>query len=195
MFAADWVDRLNRRERYLLNLHGIGAPPQPGTLHRYDYDPFAETREGEEHGETERARDRHWLMQWQYQRIGGWLKWRGFIGRKLPRDKFDKAFAAAFPASPATHSGSVREDATIEAVESRGVRQPKAAPKSEQVQRALKAHGFDRDRQGKSYGQIAQIIGREVGMGPTAQALDAVTKDTTNNKYYDYGGCCRGVIL
>jgi hypothetical protein len=99
MFRIEWVGRLKRRERHLLDHHGAGPPPQSSTLYRSDYDPFAEMHEGEEHGETERARDRYWLMQWQYERVNSWLRWKGFTGRKFPREKFDKVFVAEFSQS------------------------------------------------------------------------------------------------
>jgi hypothetical protein len=96
-FAGDWVGRLTRRERYLLDRHGLGPGPQPGTLHQAAYDPFAEINEGEEHTETEGARSRHWLMQWQRAWVGKWQKERGFTGPKFARAKFEMELIEAFP--------------------------------------------------------------------------------------------------
>jgi hypothetical protein len=52
----------------------------------------------------------------------------------------------------------------------------KPAPKSEKIEQALKGRGLDCDRQGKSYEQIAHLIGRDIGMGPTAKELKATAK-------------------
>ena len=107
-------------------------------------------REGAEHGETETARTRHWLMRWQHERVDNWLKWQGFIGQKFLRDKFDKAFAEHFSTSSAMRPPSIHEVDAVEAAGNPHMRQRKPAPKSKLIERALKKQGFDRDRQGKS---------------------------------------------
>lgn len=65
---------------------------------------------------------------------------------------------------------------TLKTAECRSMRKQKPAPKSERIEQALKALGLDRDRRGKSYEQIAHMIGRDIGMGPTAKELKATAK-------------------
>jgi hypothetical protein len=60
-FGSDWIVRLSIQDRSLLLEYGPGDPPQPETLHFFEYDPFEWLGENEiDRQDTERARMRFW---------------------------------------------------------------------------------------------------------------------------------------
>jgi hypothetical protein len=104
---------------------------------------------------------------------------RGKIAEASNNDRPTPGRPRDVPATPPLPTASIGGGPPVTlsaATGMRSLRRPKAAPKAKQIETVLKARGFDRDRQGKSYRQIAYAIGDDVGMGSTGQALDAVTK-------------------
>jgi hypothetical protein len=106
LYAEDWIDELNERERWLIERYiagsreGRGSTILPGSIsYLVGGRQWAEVPSDPAlMAEADGARDRRDWMEAQYEAVFDWLESRGFDldADRIDRAGFEKAFAACF---------------------------------------------------------------------------------------------------